>query len=704
MHKLLNLIENNNIREIEAEMGRMLSEQDLAGLSGLLADERTKVYFLILAEQLVKQFKLQERSIEPLIQMIQGFGYPSAALMNKFASLYALCGVFDWPLHFPQFMDSTVCLMARGDILGFNVMDKFLCYVQSGSEINEKRRKELKDAVCLSVGTFSHYLIQSNTDTPSEQAIAVLCVSIFEHLSTMVTFDPLIVLNAYPSFDLDGFIANVLSKRQEDAFYKFLESYLQGRPPNAKLIFALDRKSTSFLDYAVAGLSADEQSFIASLLYLKRRIDILFNISPETTTAEQQTAKMVRLCTILERMAMRYSDADNYVRNEIMLFFVEVSRKQFDASFLSVSGMPRELLVQILKNNTVNDNDVFVQAYMAYKRRDKQCFNHIEALSGDAEGERLMLKALDRIRLNETELRALIGNVRSNKLYVRIATMIPHFSILGMAWNVDVAEKYLYYLQFKEEEAMQSVPYFYEYFLKTSDYKFCFSILIRVRRALMVKAFVCNEEVIDSKIIEKCYSIIDSVPMHEMKYFVEFVGSLTLCRYFLEKLHLRIMKEWKESEEWADLNSATRSYLSILAINQLTAPMIELLQIDDVPLLRRILQILGKSTVPDEMRARCTYLLLSLYNSSSYVDIHPDVLNLLVDVYDANTLLMVNNDVQAVNDMQCDAKKRKLLMKAFLRNIKGPLLAEIGRRYHTVGAQGTAKKENGADVNLSDVL
>ncbi|ELA47288.1 hypothetical protein VCUG_01172, partial [Vavraia culicis subsp. floridensis] len=707
MHKLIDLIATNDIKGIETEMGRILTNADLESLSELLRSERTKIYFLILVEQLMKQFKLEGKSMAPLIALIERFNYPANELANKFASVYALAGTLDWPLHFPNFLDNVLSLMAGNDALGFNIFEKFLYHVRYGNEISEKRRKELKEALNISAERFSSFLIRTNLQDQNEIGIALICISIFEHLSTVLEFDPQIVLNAYSSFDLDSFIVGVLDRKQSDAFYNFLFSYLGGRPPNAKMLFALDRKSTPFLDYAVRGLISDEQCFLAALLYLRRRIGLLYDddlVAPGSSGVYE--AKMARICQILESIAERYDEADNYTRNEAMLFFIEVSRQQFDASFLNVEKVPRELLVQLLKNNEIASEDSFVQACNFYKKRDKRCFGYVEMLCTDPEGEKLMIKALDRVPLSEIELRNLIECIKSNKLYVKIATMIPSYNILGIDWNAEVAEKYFYYLQFDENGAMQNVEFFYDYFMKTDDFRFCFGILQRIRKVLARKNFDSNEEVIDSKIIERSYNSIGTVPVLELKYFIEFVGGLRCYSYFLEGVHNRVMKEWRDSEEWTELSVLTRIYLGVLNRYELVAPMIELLQIDEISLLRKILLILNKKVIPSELKPRCTYLLLTLYNSPGLTDLQGDVLNMLVDVYDDNTLLMVNNDLQALAEMRRDAKKRKTLMKAFLRNIKGQQLAELGRRNLAVGAQGIIKKEKAAapDVDLNNLF
>ncbi|ELQ74054.1 hypothetical protein THOM_3006 [Trachipleistophora hominis] len=786
MHKLVDLIATNDIKGIEAEMGRILSTSDLEGLSELLLDERTKIYFLILAEQLMKQFKLEGRSIAPLVAQLERFSYPHAQLANKFASVYALAGTLDWPLHFPNFLENVLGLMARSDVLGFNIFEKFLGHVRHGNEISEKRRKELKEALNVCAERFSPFLVRANAR--SEPEIARMCIAVFEHLSTILEFDPQVVLSTYAEFDLESFVVSVLERKQSDAFYAFLFTYLSDRPPNAKMLFALDRKSTPFLEYAIRGLVSDEQCFLAALLYLRRRVGLLYDddclsdgdgrvgdsrgdgrveagerfgaagagrgdglgngrgdglgngrgdglgngrggslrgddqtIAGQTITAQiitgpiddrtnrnttnRKTKKMQRICKILENIAQRYDSADNYTRNEIMLFFIDVSRQQFDASFLNVEKVPRELLVQLLKNNEVISDDPFVHAYNLYKQRDKRCFNYIELLCTDTEGEKLMVKALERIALSEAELRSLIENIRSARVYVKIATMIPMYSILDVHWDVNVAEKFFYYLQYDEHAAMQHAAFFYEYFMRTDDFKFCFSILMRMRKALM-RMNTRNDEPIDQKIIERCYGCVHTLPVAELKYFIEFVGSVRCYAWLLEPVHVRVLKEWRESEEWAELSALTRIYMGVLGRHELVAPLVELLQIDEISLLRRLLQMLGRLGVPDALRPRCTYLLLVLYNSSALTDLQGDVLAMLVEVYDEHTLRMVSNDQQALEEMRGNVKKRKGLMKAFLRDVKGQQLAEMGRRHLAVGAQGIIKKEraDSPDVNINGMF
>lgn len=683
MSQLLSSILNNDIKRVESEMRKVLEEDNIGSLIQLKDDERSRMHFLILAEQFIKKYKMENRSLSELISLLESFGYPNDFLFNKFCSVYALIALFDWPVKFPNFMENVFNLMKSGNILGYGIFEQFIHSVRYSQEIEEKRRQELRNLLCITRDQYMAFLI-----TEANSEIGLCCVRILAHLLTIVDYDLMFVLNTYASLNLDNIIISALEKKQDDQFYIFLEKYFHGVKPNAKIIYALDKKQGhSFLKYAIRGLFADDREFSASLLYLKSRINALFCNGVFIFATELSFSR------ILENIGEKYEESEISIMNLIKQFFADISKIGVQLNDLQVEKVPRELLVLLMKNMKISSDDIFVKTHNAIESGDKEiAFMHFEILSADFEGEKLLLRALDKFILSETELRNLCQSSRSVKLSVKISTKIPNFNILEAEWTEKTAEKFQYLLLFDSFISSKEIPFFLEYFQKTHKYDHCFRILIEIQ-----KIYKREEKEFEMNVYEKCYKVINEVPIKEMDSYIEFLG---LCKYFSEfsvKLHERVMKEIKDSVEWDDLKRMALVYLNVLKKNGRMAELIELLQVDEITVIRKILQIISSLSLDDSIKPRSTYLLLVLYSSSKFIDIQNDVINALCNNFDANTLLMANNDKTLIDEI---SKKNNLKssMKRFLHNIRGQELAKMGKIYFCSKAQNVIKKEDKRNV------
>jgi hypothetical protein len=183
----------------------------------------------------------------------------------------------------------------------------------------------------------------------------------------------------------------------------------------------------------------------------------------------------------------------------------------------------------------------------------------------------------------------------------------------------------------------------------------------------------------------------------------------------------KIVDEWGGAENIGELRGCTKSFINVLELGlvsnfntkvimgsesdvtrEYSHILIELLQVGDGSIIKRVCEILIKGDIPYNT-ARAVYYLLVGYNSSNLVDMQSAIISFLVECArkeDGSEAFLI---VPGRNTEECRSlremilgnapKKQKELMKEFVRAVKGRPLNEMHGNAIRVSSQDFLRKK-----------
>ncbi|KAF7683629.1 hypothetical protein TCON_1160 [Astathelohania contejeani] len=740
LEQLLNDLPNNPnlIKDIETQVQMIANEEGIQTLASMIGSSNPQIrfYALLIAEQKIKATKRTGSIAPELINLLNecaniSFYFADSLTSNRFATTYAIAGLYDWPDEFPAFFDNVIGLISVmnrpiAPNPGLNILEKFLFMVNRSPEITEKRRTDLKRCIKNKSINFLPLIdaYQPIKDVDIDKNF-VLITLIYSHLMSIL---PKNDINYKIIFSQHGNKAGILEFTGEAIFYglakkEFIEYLIENTCRDlirdsklgikqinnfTNLLHKIEKEKPTNIDYLYQfmfyALKSEENVFISCTNFWIH----FFKIQGEKDGSAEIASAVL-------------TEFNNNVNRLIASEMISESKEVFDLynllgtkysnlipQFLANSVVPRKFAVSLIKNYARKEDlkleDPFLLCTKLFLDDKQNCINLINQLDlKDKESCKLISKIL--VKYNYEDKAGLFkkiylyqNNECVNEILIILAVQlrIDPANILEGEWNEMKLKRFYYFIKYSPmlETLNGMLNSFYNYFLETQNYSHCFSILSLVS--------------IPENILSRIYQIIDIIDLRDLSCFNhDILKKLNdnILPAFLQQVFNRLKREWSDVEDINLLVTCTNGFIRVLEIRlskfhninvlnesvpfpglieSYSEILIELLQTGDASIIKRISNYLIRSDISFNMQ-KAVYYLLMCYNSSLLVDIQNDIVTFLLECLKKENgekaFIAVKSEeecIQLKNDfISSGPKKQRELLKLFLREVKGKPLNQL---------------------------
>lgn len=704
----------NKIQEIEKEINSLIHSEDLSPTVQLYQSSlpEMKLYALKVVEERIKKKKIGGMALNQEIEFMKGVVYTTTSTYSSsVAEAFATLGLYEWPTYFPDFFQIIIDMMALKKEMGYKILHSFLYQMNYSQDINEKRKNELKKAIGL---VYKGYM-QLFEDDMAEYIIPILTESL---RILPKDFDYSIVLRKgqeYPEKAVEfisemgqvplGQVVDLASRMPIllGMLLYFNSTKIQD-VPNINLLY----------EYVFKGLRHDLSTFLVAVEFWTK----VFGKKNKEAFVEPVAGEVLSIFVNLEE------EQKGEVEGEVYGLF-NVLIKNYPGEILRVlkstcTFLPKRLQLFFIKKmysriNHKDDqlplkmdiptNDPIVTATIMVLENNPKVVEMIPCLDLlDKDSAKLVIRILDTFSLPQETLREIITRAKgsSNEVVVECFLRLGEVESFEGEWDRDKLIRLFYYLRKSPTSVSHLSTRYYQEFILKSPFDRCFSIL---------KMFGD----VPRDIYENIYRSIPTYPYLDLNCFIrDLLPFLTVQEPFISLITSRILKDWVDLDNPEDLIISTKTLLSVISegisqANSRNAPyhsidsLVDLLQLDDTGLVRRVADAFCLYKGPYDVKKPLYFLLLN-YNSSFVEGAHlnvaagitkcikepsgPVALHEILGNVPLEKCLNLHKDC-----LNVQTKRAQNMVRVFLKDFKGKPLNSIYGRDFKVGEQGFIKQD-----------
>lgn len=633
MHKLeklaMNLSSNANlIKEIEKEVEMLVQEESCKPLLELKESKIPSVH-IFLCRILEKRIQRKAMSLN-LTEEIQ---FCTDLLIEKptfqICEVYSQLGLYCWPFLMPNFFDVIISFLKSET--GYQILLSFLEKTNTCTNIDEKRRTELKKAISM-----IYPILEKNFTDEFASFIIPIYTELLKILPKNFDFSMVFRKAAECPDEAISFIVDGFNYIDQNKIADIL-GFLPVDPGLIQTLSILKLQKISNInavyEYAFKALSCNSDCFISSIDFWQK----IFSIKTNQNLVEPILTEALKNYVNVEE------DSKDEVDQHIFGFFTIICKNfPFNvANFLKINGdllqtrISAHFIQKLAKSensNTIlsefNFNNSYLNCLVNYLRNDPSTPNLIFNLSFlDKESVKLGLMILDKYQFNGDQLMYIIkmcenSCLNANEIKVECYLKLGIHESFGNNWSMDDVVKYYYYLKKLPTEYGQYKDFFYSLFIRNAPFDRCFSIIEKLGP-------------IPNFILQNIYEKLDKYPYIELCCFNnDLLAYLDNPKPYIDKEVSRFVSEWNSITDHKDYYQALKSLLTIFAAKMDTVSLIDsfidLFQIDSTVILNKVISIFN-SYKGQFNNNKAVYYLICAYNNPSVTTSYPLISGSLTD-------------------------------------------------------------------------
>lgn len=677
---------SNAITAIEAEVNRLADFPSVSPLMELLNSPKPAVciYLCRIIELRCK------RKLEASSSMDEEVLFVIQLLQNNQSfhacNVYSLLGIYCWPIHFPSFFTDILNRLHTG--AGYQILLLFLQKVNNSTEIDEKRRSELKKAVNI-------LLPEILSGFRDEYASYIIQIYV-EFLRMMpLTYDYSLVYRKASECPSEAI--EFLSEAGTSADHNRTADILHELPASPAIIgiFCNSRIKSyahpeKVYSYVFRCLGEDPDCFVPAVDFWQR----IFS-SPD---------KAAVLEPVLIAIIKAYLEIDENEREEVdghvFGFFAIAARgyPEYCVSFLKKheSALPVKVvscfLQKISKASTASlrgltlDNQ-YLNAQTNFLRDDPNTPMLVPSLDfNDKDTVRLTVQILRKYNFSSSDLVAIMkmcdksSCLNANEIRVECMLRLGIHDSFDGEWDMNKVIRFYYFLKHDRANYLKYAESFFNLFLLRAPFDRCFSILGKIGTLPPV-------------ILQKIYDNMDNYQYPELSCFNT---DLLIClpfeqqKLFTRREVSRFISDWLTIKDHHEYYQAVKSLLNVFSAAakepDMIEMMLELVQLDYTVIVNRVLSIFTSYDGPYNV-SKAVYLLISAYNTPSLSVSQPQLCTALTACMYAQDGPQAFSDVLSLPYDRCmetrlqisktNKKAAQNIIRNFIKDFRGKPLRNL---------------------------
>lgn len=599
---------------VEQEVERLVSFPDLSPLQNLQqsSNPAVTIYLCKILELRIKR-KVTSQPLDEEIAFVSQLLQSGRSF--HVCDVYSLLGLLCWPMLMPSFLTDAVALLA-GEA-GYQLLLLFLEKVNGSTDIDDKRRSELKKAIGI---------VAKDILPKFQDEFAELVIPIFTELTKILppNYDYSIVFRKGPEYPelAIAFFSEATAFLDHERVLELL-AQLPSDAAMIQLITDFKFKSSPLrekaFEYVFRGLVNDSECFIPAVDFWQK----VFSAKENTRILDP----------VLTAVTNAYLGADEELREEAESYvfgFFSIVGKNYPAEsveFLKAheAMLPTKIVSNFLHKiaragsfiSGLSFQNVYLACLACYLRDDPQTPTLLDTLDlGDKDSVKLALLILRKYEFGQPQLLALLkmcegGCLSANELQVECLARLGVHEAFEGDWNMDKVIKFYYFLKLDKSGYSKYADSFYALFIQNAPFDRCFAIVAMLGDA---PAFI----------LESIYDKLDAYPHTDLGCFNnDLLPFLSIQLPFVEKEVRRFIGEWAVVKDYREYYQALRSLLGVFSarIEQpgMADLILELVQIDCSMILNRVLAIFNNYKGRYSTR-KAVYYFISAYNSPGLGD------------------------------------------------------------------------------------
>ncbi|KAM0676709.1 hypothetical protein BDAP_002719 [Binucleata daphniae] len=675
----------------------------------------------------------------------------NSILSNKMADIYALTIIYYYPIRNTNIFALINSAIQNNMLIGYLILQKFLFFLNTSSEISNDRRIELKKLCKENVTALLNECNNTNNIRTTIQIYTNALTYIKEKQLNMFDYvlqngthhknETLDFLSEYTQLycteEQTNMIIEFAKNMNNDFRYKIIEILMQNKElcKNTNLLdFVLfHTKNEDFFDLCIEFFTKFYKNHTTNEKYAGFTFNVINTIKDYNIYDDKVCNKMEELIRI---MSSKYTQVTQHLLTNF------------------ANEIPLNILVILLercslKKEFVFSND-FLNCYSEYKRSDASCVRYLQAINYDnKESIKFAIKIIKKYKVEEGIINYILNNVKNignvkQKNSINIVLLddlmisciltflkhntdnneidlVPYLSTPNNT-NWDEGRKKIF-LCFLKKDVKAAQAYFPSFFAslqqKTKENDITILAVIQknyttLPQEILVKLY--NDlKIYETK--ELCVLINELLPLIPEKIAKPFIEQIynkitmgdsdevCVVKSYLNFIDREITKQINKLHLFSDMNDEYLIFYTNL--------LVESLSIKEHSVPRKIHEVIQKNSLSYNT-ANTIYKLLVLYNDSQMTDAQNDILAFLIYIIqktdDLSVLLIVPQSTQQqienlrISMQHGTTKNKKDVLREFLKEVKGKAMHEMFNDNVTVQKMGftVQKKDESQNVNISD--
>lgn len=629
---------------------------------------------------------------------------------------YILLALYCWPMHMTNFWTFIENNIYKKNKIGFELLCTLLVEINYSSEIDNKRRYELKKAVSILI---EQKLLPIFQIIQPDNDLSEYMIKIYKELlriSSRLIQLPLIFMAAkfYPDAAIDFFVEHGTSNLKLDQVYNVLEFF----PPDLGLIETFFNKNIVYdsriLKYMYSCID-NFDTFNAAIvfwtkffsvqndtcnIYIKNVLIAIFNtysLLDDIDKSETETLIFNLLFALCKTYPMHLLEFFNtsVIENKFIISCLhKISKKEIEMNFLTK--------IQFSNN--------YLNAYVLYLNNNPKCIVFLNTLDyNDNEQIKLAISIIEKYNLPNNELIQfynIIQHIENEYIYELLSVIdykLNNNVTITFNNNVDVI-KYFYYLKKDFTYYKNFSSDYIRYFIQYAPFDRCFSIISKLN--------LPSDDLIN--ILKIIYENIDHYPLIELSclnndLLINIKNNSEVINCFIEKETYMLLNAWNNIKDYKTYYNVFKSLL-VLIDSELRHKqvlnygniLIDLLYVDYSIITNKILTILLNNILSKDIQLedvidtkKAVYNLGFCYNLPNLITSQPLIsqaltLLLVKDINGPNIFseifnFEINKCVQIKNQIKnMDKKGATNIIKNFIKDFKGQALNKMYKENNKV--------------------
>lgn len=533
-------------------------------------------------------------------------------------NLYSILGLYCWPTHFPSFLNDLASLLSVRT--GYEILLLFLQKVNSSTDIDEKRRTELKTAIRI----VSKDLMMGFKE---EYEISYI-IQIYTEFLKMIpmNYDYSLVFRKasdYPNEAIEFFSeAGTLIDQNK------VVNVLDQLPVNSTMIYyVMNHKIKDFsqpekiYEYVFRCLVEDSECFIPAVDFWQK----IFSTNGKAGILEPVLIEITKAYLTIDEDAKE--DTDGFVHG----FFSIVAKNYPEESvkFLKKheSVIPARIISNFLNKiaksgdylSTVKFQDNYLNCLTSFLQDDPNTPLMVRTLDfTNRDSVKLAIQIIGKYKFTQEELLAILHTcdnccISANELKAKCLISLGIHDSFDGDWTMDKVIRYYYFLKNDKANYVKYKDSFLSLFIQNAPFDRCFAIVESLGN-------------VPNFILQNIYEKMDKYSYVDLCCFnIDFLNDLSpeIQKPFMEKEVVRFIAEWNTIENYKDYYKAIKSLLNVfnpkLEVPGVVDMMLDLIQVDYVVTINKILSMFNTYKGTYNTR-KAVYYFITSYNSPNLND------------------------------------------------------------------------------------
>lgn len=685
LESLVNQLSTNSnvIKLIEKEIERLVALPDLAQLKELRCSRNpaVNVYLCKVLELRIRRgitkrpLGLEIEFVTELLQQNQSY---------HVCEVYSLLGLFCWPAEMPNFLTDTASLL--NCTTGYQILLLFLEKMNSSTDIDDKRRGELKKAIGI---------VSKDLMAQFQGSFAELIIPIFTELTKIIplNYDCAIVFGS--AAECPEAVIEFFSEASHLLDSNKIVAVVDQLPTDRGMLQVLGSfKMRSINDpqkiyeYVFKCLVEDPECFIPAVDFWQR----IFSSKDNGSILNPVLVEVTKAYLGIDEETKEEADgfvfgffsiaAKNYpeISVEFLRHNENILPVRITANFLQKIAKSSDCLSGLTFQN------IYLNTLACFLRGDPGTPALISSLDfADKDAVKLILQIMGRYEFSTQQTMAVLkmcddGCLHANELRVECMARLGVRGSFGGEWSMDKVIEYYYFLKRDRTAYIEYKESFHRLFIQNAPFDRCFSIVHMIGD-------------ISDPILRAIYGKMDKYPYIELCCFNnDLLIHLDpeIQRPFLEKQVCRFVSEWVAVKDYREYYQSLKSLLNVFN-SKIEQPgmvdlMLDLVQIDYCMILNRIISIFnGYKGVYSTQKA--VYFFIVAYNAPNLGESQAQLAAALTScLYQQDGPLAFSEILSLDVNKCCDARSQmekvnrktaQNIVRNLLRDFKGKALRNL---------------------------